>query len=477
MTKLRFVAPLLLLLSGCMVGPNYKRPEIAVPEAYRSAPAAQEGSAPASLADESLTQLFPDKQLEDLIHQALQNNFDLRIAAARVAQAQAQLGITRADQFPEVSAGADIGSVRSRPVSTEAPVRTTEGSVQLFAAWNLDFWGKYRRASEASRAELLATEWARQEVVRALVSDLAASYFQLRELDLELEIAQRTLASRQESLKLIQILTDRGLRSMLDVRQAEQLVYGAGLTIPFLQKRIEQEENQIRTLLGQYPGEIGRGEKLLDIIHPPDVPSGLPSSMLARRPDIQQAEQQLIAFNARIGVAKAAYFPQISLTASGGYRSSDLAALLTGPSGIWNFAASLTQPIFAGGRIKNNVKFTEAQRDEAVLVYERTIQQAFREVSDALIAYQKNQEFRAQEELLTRSAQDALKLAEDRYQAGATSYLEVLDSNTRAFAAEIGLAQAHLNELLALVDLYRALGGGWQQPQPTGDSPQPAAGR
>ena len=448
-----------------MVGPNYKRPEIAVPESYRSAPPAQEENPAASLADQSLTQLFPDKQLEDILHQALQNNYDLRIAAARVAQAQAQLGITRADQYPAVSAGADIGTVRNRPVSTEPAVRTTEGSVQVFAAWSVDFWGKYRRASEAARAELLASEWARQEVVRTLVSDVAASYFRLRELDLELEIAQRTLASRQESLKLIQILTDRGIRSMVDVRQAEQLVYGAALTVPELQRRIAQEENQIRTLIGQNPGSVERGEKMLDIVHPPDVPAGIPSSLLARRPDIQQAEQQLIAFNARIGVAKAAYFPDISLTASGGYRSSELAALLSGPSGIWNLAASLTQPIFAGGRIKNNVKFTEAQRDEAVLVYRQTIQQAFRDVSDALIAYQKNQEFRAQQELLTQSAAAALKLSESRYQAGTASYLEVLDSNTRSFVADIGLAQAHLNELLALVDLYRALGGGWQQPQ------------
>jgi len=335
--------------------------------------------------------------------------------------------------------------------------------VGLALAWDLDFWGKYRRATEAARANLLATEWARQAVVSTLVSDVATAYFQLRALDLQLEISRRTLASRQDSLQLTQVLANGGATSMLDVRQAEQLVFTAAETIPDLERRIEQQENFLSALLGSNPGPIARGTKLTEQPHAPDVPAGLPSSLLERRPDIREAEAQLIAANAQIGVAKAAYFPDISLTATGGYQSSALTSLFTGPAGMWNFGGSLVQPLFAGGKIRSGVKYSEARQQEALLTYRQTIQQAFRGVSDALVEYRKDREFRQQQQQLALSAQDAARLSDVRYRGGAASYLEVLTNETNYFAAEQGLAQAQLNELLGLVRIFRSLGGGWQQ--------------
>jgi len=293
---------------------------------------------------------------------------------------------------------------------------------------------------------------------------VASAYFQLLELDSEMEISRRTLSSRKESLRLVEIRARGGVTSLIDVRQSEQLVYTAAGSIPDLERRIEQQENLISILLGRNPAPVTRGKPLVETqMVLPVVPAGLPSSLLDRRPDIQSAEQQLIAANARIGVAKAAYFPEITLTAVGGYQSSALTSLFSGPAGFWNFGGQLLQPIFTGGRIRSNVRLTEAQQQESVLLYQQSIQQAFREVSDSLVAYRKNQEFRAQEQLLTTAAQDTTRLANVRYEGGATSYLEVLDSDTRYFDAQIGLAQAQLNERLALVQLYNALGGGWQQ--------------
>jgi multidrug efflux system outer membrane protein len=453
-----------LLLSGCAVGPNYKRPSVSVPGTYRGA-IPQEATQPAaeSLGDQKWWEVFEDHQLQDLIHTALQQNYDVRIAATRILEAQAQVGITRADQLPTISGGAEAVNQRSARTKFFPAFETSSNQVDLSLAWELDFWGKYRRATESARANLLATQWARQAVISTLVSDVAAAYFQLRELDLELEISRRTLASRRDSLRLTQTLASGGATSMLDVRQAEQLVFTAAETIPDLERRIEQQENFISALLGNNPGPITRGTKLTEQPHAPEIPAGLPSSLLERRPDIRQAEAQLIAANAQIGVAKAAYFPQITLTASGGYQSSALTSLFTGPAGLWNFGGSLVQPIFTGGRIRSNVKFTEARQQEATLVYQQTIQQAFRGVSDALVEYRKDREFREQQEQLTFSAQDAARLSETRYRGGATSYLEVLTNETNYFDAELGLAQAQLNELLGLVRIYRNLGGGWQE--------------
>ncbi len=296
-----------------------------------------------------------------------------------------------------------------------------------------------------------------------LVSNMSRAYFQLRALDQELEISKRTLTSRQESLRLTRLLADRGSTSMLDVRQAEQLVFTAAAEIPALEQQIEQQENLISVLLGKNPADVPRGQRLTEQAQPPEVPPGLTSSLLERRPDIYEAEQQLVAANAQIGVARAAYFPQISLSGSGGFQSTALTSLFSGPAGTWNFGASLTQPIFTAGRIRSNVRFAQAQQQTALLFYQQTIQGAFRSVSDALIAYRKSREFRVQEELLFQSAQDSARLSHLRYSGGVTGYLEVLTNETNAFSAELGLVQAQLNELLALVELYQALGGGWQK--------------
>jgi multidrug efflux system outer membrane protein len=453
-----------LLGSGCAVGPNYKRPAVSVPNSYRGlTPEDAAKTQAASIGDQKWWEIFQDEQLRTLIRTALQQNYDARIAASRILAAQAQLGITRADQFPNVSAGAGISDNRSARSRFLPAFEGSTGRVDLSAAWELDFWGRYRRATEAARANLLATEWARQEVLATLVANVAGAYFQLRALDLELEISKRTLASRQESLRLTQSLADHGSTSLLDVRQAEQLVFTAAAEVPALEQQIEQEENFISTLLGKNPADVPRGQKLTEQTQRPEVPPGLASSLLERRPDIRAAEEQLVAANAQIGVARAAYFPQISLSGSGGFQSPALTNLISGPAGTWNFGASLAQPIFTAGKIRSSVRLAEAQQQTALLFYQQTIQGAFRGVSDALIAYRKTREFRAQEESLFQSAQDAAHLSHLRYNGGVTGYLEVLTNETNAFSAELGLVQARLNELLALVQLYEALGGGWQQ--------------
>ena len=452
-----------LLLTGCTLGPKYKRPAVTVPDSYRGLASDAGPQTAASLGDEKWWTVFQDEQLQALIREALAQNYDLRIAAARVLQAQAALGITRSEQFPTISGGAGAVNVRNPQTKVSPAYETSANQLNLSLFWELDFWGKFRRATEAARANLLATEWAQKAVISTLVSNVASAYFQLRELDLEMEISQRTLSSRKESLRLVEVREKGGTTSLMDVRQSEQLVYAAAEAIPDLERRIEQQENFISILVGRNPGSITRGKSLVENQFPPTVPAGLPSSLLERRPDIQSAEHELVAANALIGVAKAAYFPQITLTAVGGYQSSALSSLFTGPAGFWNFGGQLTQPIFTAGRIRSGVKLSEAQKQEALLFYQRSIQEAFREVADSLIAYRKNQEFREQQKLLTESAQDATRLADVRYRGGVTSYLEVLDSDTRYFEAELTLAQAQLNERLALVQIYNALGGGWQQ--------------
>jgi outer membrane protein, multidrug efflux system len=465
-------------LAGCTVGPNYKRPSVDVPGAYRGAapdasdqayaqtqppPAQPQQPSVQSLGDEKWWEVFQDPDLQGLIRTALKNNYDVRIAATRVLQAQAQLGITRADQFPTLSAGGNITSQQSPRLGPIPSYELTQGALTGSASWNPDFWGRYRRATESARATLLANEWARKAVISTLVANVAASYFTLRELDLQLEVSQRTYAHRKESLDLTNTLEQHGISSLLDVKQSEQLVYTAATEIPDLERQIAQEENAISILLGKNPGDIPRGLKLTEQPHSPEVPAGLPSALLERRPDIREAEQTLVAANAQIGVAKSAYFPQISLTGTAGYESPSLTDLFTGPAGLWNLAGAFTQPIFEGGRLKSNVRFTEAQRDQMLLTYQQTIQGAFRDVSNALIAYRKNREFRVQQQNLLTSAQEAAELSNQRFNAGTTDYLEVLTNETNAFSAELGLAQAQGNELIALVQLYQALGGGWQQ--------------
>ena len=451
----------LLLLSSCAVGPKYKRPTTAVPDSYRGATPDQHAGT--ALGEEKWWAVFEDPGLQSLVREALTQNYDVRIAAERVLQAQAALGITRADQFPTITGGLSAFNERFPKTRVTPEFETSPIQANLSLAWELDFWGKFRRATEAARANLLANEWAHRAVISTLVSNVAAAYFQLLELDAEMQISKSALTSRQESLRLVEIRAKGGNTSLMDVRQSEQLVYTAAAAIPDLERRTEQQENFISILVGRNPGPITRGKPLLEQVVPPTVPAGLPSTLLARRPDIQSAEQQLIAANARIGVARAAYFPQITITATGGYQSPALTDLFSGPSGLWSFGGQLIQPIFTAGRIRSNVRLTESQQREAVLFYQQSIQQAFREVADALVAYRKQQEFRQQEELLTAAAEDATRLANTRYRGGVTSYLEVLDSDTRYFDAQLGLAQAQLSERIALVQVYSALGGGWQQ--------------
>jgi multidrug efflux system outer membrane protein len=454
-----------LFLAGCTVGPNYKRPNTDAPTAYRGLTAEEAASASTpSLGEQKWGEVFQDEQLQKLIRTALQQNYDARIAATRVLEAQAQLGITRSAQFPTLNV---IGSGTGQHNPATGPIPSYSfnyGRITANAAWDVDFWGKYRRATEAARANLLASDWARQEVNATLVANVAAAYFQLRELDLELDISQKALASRKESLELTKTLEEHGINSILDVRQAEQLVYTAAAEIADLNRRIGQQEDFLSTLMGNNPGPISpRGKELIDQPHPPAIPAGLPSALLERRPDIRQSEELLVAANAQIGVARAAYFPDISLTATPGFQSSALSSLFSGSAGLWTFAGTVTQPIFNGGQIRSNVRLSEAKQQEAVLTYQQTIQGAFRDVSDALIAYQQDQEFLAQQELLAHAAEDAAQLSGKRYQAGTTNYLEVLTNETNYLSAELGLAQARLNELLALVQIYKALGGGWQQ--------------
>jgi multidrug efflux system outer membrane protein len=468
----RAIAVFMLVLATvvCAAGEKYKRPKVDVPGSYRGAPqqeAAQPGQAASqnqqSIGDQKWWEVFQDPELQQLIRTALQQNYDVRIAATRILEAQAQLGITRADQLPTVGVGASAINRRSpRQKNLPPEYETNSSALSASLNWDLDFWGKYRHGTEAARANLLATEWARRTVTSTLVSTVAAAYFELCAYDLQLEIAERTLVSRRESLQLTKTLADGGAGTELDVRQAEQLVAVAQETIPDLERRIQQQENLISTLLGNNPGPIARGMKLTDQPHSPEVPAGIPSALLERRSDIRKAEAELIAANAQIGVARAAYFPQISLTANSGLQSSALTSLFTGPAGFWSLGGSLLQPIFAGGRIRSGVRLSEARQKEMALNYQQTIQQAFRGVSDSLIAYQKNREFREHQEQLLSSAQGAAQLSEERYRGGAAGYLEVLTNDTNAFDAELGLAQAQANELVALVEIYRNLGGGWE---------------
>ena len=459
------VCAFVVFQAGCTVGPNYKRPNTDVPTAYRGLTAEEAANtSTASLGEQKWWEVFQDERLQQLIRAALQQNYDVRIAATHVLEAQEQVVQARANQLPNVNVAGNGTGLRNPSIGPIPSYSFNYGKVTANAAWDLDFWGKYRRGTEAARANLLATGWARQEVNATLVANVAAGYFQLRELDLELDISQKAVASRKESLDLTKTLEEHGINSILDVRQAEQLVYTAGADIADLQRRIGQQEDYISVLLGNNPGPIApRGKELIDQPHAPTIPAGLPSALLERRPDIRQAEELLVAANARIGVARAAYFPDISLTAQPGFLSSSLTSLFSGSAGLWTFAGTITQPIFEGGALRSGVRLAQAQQQEAVLTYQQTIQGAFRDVSDALIAYQQNQEFRAQQELLANAAQDAAQLSGKRYEAGTTNYLEVLTNETNYLSAEIGLAQARLNELLALVQIYKALGGGWQQ--------------
>jgi multidrug efflux system outer membrane protein len=462
-TALLGILAVLVLEAGCMMGPKYKRPTVDVPQEYR-APAPQEAVQASSLGNEQWWQVYQDPVLTQLIHTAIAQNYDVRIAAARVLEAQAQVGITRANQLPSASVGANVFSQQNAKVTNLFPAyQVNGGELNLSVIWNLDFWGKYRRQTEAARAQLLATEWGQRVVMSSLVANVATAYFQLRALDSQLEISQRTLASRQQSLHLIQVLDRNGSASGLDLSQAEQLVYTASETIPDLERQIQQQENVLSVLLGENPQSIPRGRALTEQAVPQNVPSGLPSELLQRRPDVLQAEQNMVAANAQIGVARASFFPSLSLTGLGGLESNALHHFISQPSETWSGAFSVSQPVFQGGALRSQLRLARANWQETVLSYQQTVQNALEQVSNSLVASQKDREFREQQELLTQAAEQADQLSEVLYKNGGASYLQVLTSETNYFSAELNLVQAQLNERLALVQLYQALGGGWQQ--------------
>ncbi|HEV8037742.1 MAG TPA: efflux transporter outer membrane subunit [Bryobacteraceae bacterium] len=461
------VSLIAILSTGCTMGPNYHRPPIQTPDSFRApTPVLND---PASLADLKWWDVFKDEQLQELERTALVQNYDLRDAVAHVDAARANLGITRSNQYPNFEADGSLSTVRlSRNGETPLPAsfvpsqNRTFGSATLsLLSFELDIWGRLRRATEAARANLLASEETRKAVVTTLVSDVASAYLSLRTLDYQLDISERTLATRRASLELIKQRRVGGVATRLDVRQGEQLVYTATETIPTLQQQIEQTENQINLLLGKNPGEVKRGRSLTEQ-QLPDVPPGLPSALLERRPDIRAAEQNLVAANAQIGIAKAAYFPQISLTGFLGGQGNQLSSLFSGPSRVWSLAPQVAQPIFTAGRLKSNVKLTEALQQSALIQYEKAIQTAFSEVSDALIAHQRVRESRIQQELLVAALQDRTQLAYVRYRGGVDTLLNALDADRDLFQAELDLSQIRLNELLSVVQLYKSLGGGWQ---------------
>jgi outer membrane protein, multidrug efflux system len=467
--KIAISAISLWVLCGCTVGPNYQRPKLATPAQFR-APEPLPVQQAASIADLKWFEIFKDEQLQALIRTALVQNYDLRDAAARVEEARANLGITRSDQFPQFGASGGVYINRlSRQGEEPIPPaflpsqNRNFGNVALnLLSFEVDLWGRLRRATEAARANLLSAEENRKTVITTLVSDVATAYLTMRELDYELEISTSTLQTRQQSLELTKSRQSGGVSTLLDLRQSEQLVDTAAQTIPVIEQQMEQTENQIHLLLGESPGNVQRGRILTAQDLPPEVPAGLTSALLERRPDIRAAEQNLIAANAEIGVARAAYFPQLTLSGFLGGQSTQLTSLLSGPASAWTLAPQLAQPIFTAGRLKSNVRLTEAQREDALIQYEKTIQTAFMEVSNSLIAHQRTRESREKQEDLVVALRDRTRLAYIRYRGGVDTQLDALEADTDQFSAELSLAQIRLSELLTVVQLYKALGGGWQ---------------
>ncbi len=466
-------AALLAGLAGCAVGPNYKRPVVDEPGTYRRAES--DTNAPSggtSFAELGWWEIFKDPQLSAYLAEALTNSWNIKIAAARVLQAEAAARITRSQFFPTVEGGGDI---YTRRASEKGPIPMVPGSdpqrgygdVYLsMPAYEVDLWGRIRRANEAARASLLATIEAQNTVRQTLVAQVATAYLDLLELDLELLIAQNTYGVRTNSLSLTRSRQEGGVASIQDVHQARILVYTAEAAIADTHRRIEQQENLLSILLGRNPGHIERSTPLTLQTLRAEVPPGLPSSLLDRRPDLRAAEQQLVAANADIGQAKAAFYPQLTLTGFYGYQSVALSDLFTGAARTWQFGPTVTVPLFTGGRLRGNLKLAEARFKESLAFYQQTVQGAFREVSDGLIAYQRTQEFRARQEQNTQAHRDATETANVRYEGGVTSYLEVLYNEQELFSSELSLAQARRDELLSVVQLFRALGGGWQAPGP-----------
>jgi multidrug efflux system outer membrane protein len=457
-----------LIAAGCTVGPDYKRPDVQFPASYRGAEPRSSASTPAgTFADVAWWQLFGDPDLQELIRTALAANYDLRVAVTRILQAQAQYTQTRSQQFPTVNAQADalytgyLGN--SRPETIPAQTFTPEGGFTL--GWELDLWGKFRRATEGARAQLLASEEVRAGVVISLIAQVAQAYFDLRALDLDLEISNRTVGSRQQSVELVKARLEGGVAGILDLQQAETLLYTATKSIPDLERQIEQTENFINILLGKDPSPVPRGRTLGQQFAAPVLPPGLPAELLNRRPDIRQAEQQLVAANAQIGVAKAKLFPQVTVSGFIGGGGILINGQTFGPLGILSALPVISFPLFNAGALEAGVDLADAQTQEALLRYQQTILQALREVSDGLVEVRKRQEFRVQQELLTKTLAEASQVSQMRYEGGVSSYLEVLDTERQYFQAELDLTTAQRDELAGIVQLYKALGGGWQPAQ------------
>jgi outer membrane protein, multidrug efflux system len=463
-----FTVVLLAFAAGCTVGPKYTRPAVPTPPAFRGADdAAVISDAQGSLGDQQWAQVFREPELQDLIRKALANNFDLRIAAQRILEQQAQVQITRSQQFPTLSIGgqglgADIPALNNITGSNTISNPIVAGSFSLSAAWNPDFWGLYRRQTEAARATLLAQTWAQRAVRLTLVQEVATTYIQLRALDRQVEVTKRTMKARQDSVDLTTRLESGGSVPLSDLRQAEQLLYTATSELPQLEEQVQQQENALRLLLGENPGPVAHTDPSALAPPPQDLPTGIPSQLLERRPDIQQTEAQLKAANANIGVARAQFFPQLSISASAGVGGDAWNNLFDSSSRTIYGLGSLTQPLFEGGKLRGQLNQAKAADQELVVTYQKTIAGAFRDVSNALIALNKQRVYREQQEKLVAAAQDATRLARLRYEGGSTPYLEVLTTDTDLFSAQLTLATAQQGEALSLVQLYSALGGGWQ---------------
>ncbi len=460
MKRLITLAMVLLLPAGCAIGPDYRKPEIASPPVWMvDIQKAQD------TANTAWWEQFNDPVLNELIGTALRENYDLRVATARVEEFYGRYGATRADLFPQVGYDGSVGRVQS---TTKGPIPITPGTsakysmyqAEFSASWEIDLWGKIRRATEAAKADLMAAEDARSGVILSLVTSVATAYIDLRALDQQLEISRQTAKSREESVRLFELRFKGGNISEMELSQVQSEYYVALAAIPDLEKRIRQQENFISILLGKNPGPILRG-KMLDAIALPAVPAGLPSDLLARRPDIRQAEQALIAANARIGVAKAQYFPSISLTGFFGSASTDLSDLFTGPAKAWSYAGNLAGPIFTAGKIKGTVKAAKAVEQEALFEYEQAIKNGFRDFEDALIDQDRTRvQLDAQAKQIEALATYA-RLARLRYENGYTSYIEVLDAERSLFNGQLSYAQTQDALLRALVNLYKSMGGGW----------------
>ena len=443
-------------------------PQVTIPDTFRGEDSTTLTNQ-TSIGDLKWFDIFKDEELQKLVRTAMVRNYDLHAAVARINAARANLGLARSDQFPQFDATADITSTRSSQngqfgAFAQGGRGRSVGSVFLnLLTFELDVWGRLRQQTKAARAELRASEEDRKAVLTTVVGDVATGYFSLLELDSELDIAKRTLAAREESLLLIRARQQGGLATVLEVRQAEELVYQATQTIPDTERLIEQTENQLSFILGNNPGPITRGQPLEQQQTLPIVPAGLPSSLLERRPDIRAAEENLVAQRALVSAAKKAYFPRISLTGLLGFQSDQLSTLFSGASRAWTFVPQVSQPIFTAGRLKSGVKSAKARQEFALVQYQQTTQNAFREVSDALVQYRKVKEIRVQQELLVSTLRDRSQLAYLRYKGGVDTLLNALDSDRELFDAERNLTQTKRDELFSLVQLYKALGGGWQQ--------------